>query len=321
MTAKTLSLLVPPESSGRRLDRFLAERIGGTTRSALRRLIDDGRVAVDGRAATKPGLGLKTGMTIRVVLPPPPSEMPLPQSIPLDVLYEDDDLLALAKPAGLIVHPGHGHREGTLINALLGRGTRLASVGAPDRPGIVHRLDRDTSGLLVVAKSDRAHRRLARAWAERRVAKRYVALVWGHPDPPAGRIERPIGRSRSTPLKMATRGTRGRTRPALTLYRTVETLPGIARLDLDLRTGRTHQIRVHLQSIHHPVVGDERYGGRQWRGVLDPLRRKALRELDRLALHAAELVFDHPVSGRPLHLRAELPADLERLLEVLRRAS
>lgn len=320
MSDRIVTLSAPAGSEGRRLDRFLSEHLADWSRSALRRLIDEGRVAVDGTAATKPGLGLKPGMSIRVELPPPPAASPVPQEIPLDVRYEDDDLLALVKPSGLVVHPGHGRRDGTLVNALLGRGTRLASIGAPDRPGIVHRLDRETSGLLVVAKSDAAHRGLARALAARQVAKRYVALVWGRPDPAAGRIERAIGRSRASPVKMATRGTRGRTRHALTIYRTTESFPGFALLDLQLRTGRTHQIRVHLQSIHHPIVGDERYGGRRWRGVQDPRRRNALRDFGRLALHAAELRFAHPVTGRTLHLRAELPPEFERLLDVLRGA-
>lgn len=318
MSTDTVTLEVPPESAGLRLDHFLVDRLAGTTRSALRRMIDDGRVAVDGQAATKPGLGLRSGMRIRLQLPPPPSASPIAQDIPLDVQYEDDDLLVLVKPAGLVVHPSPGHRDGTLVNALIGRGTRLASIGAPDRPGIVHRLDRETSGLLVVAKSDTAHRGLAHAFAERAVTKRYVALVWGHPDPSSGRIELSIGRSRSIPVKMATRGTRGRTRAALTVYRTVEELPGFAMLDLDLHTGRTHQIRVHLQSIHHSIVGDERYGGRQWRGVQDPQRRKALRDFCRLALHASELRFDHPSTGRTLRFRASLPREFDQLLGMLR---
>jgi 23S rRNA pseudouridine1911/1915/1917 synthase len=182
-------------------------------------------------------------------------------------------------------------------------------------------LDQGTSGLVVVAKTDAAHRRLSRAFAEREVRKSYRALVWGRPEPAGGVIERPIGRSRGNPTKMAIHGVRGRSRPALTLFRTAETMPGFALLDIDLRTGRTHQIRVHLQSIHHPIVGDERYGGRAWRGVQDPIKRKALRELERLALHAAVLEFPHPCGNRLARFEAPLPDDLVHLLDILRAAT
>jgi len=228
-------------------------------------------------------------------------------------------LVVVDKPAGLVVHPGHGRRTGTLVNALLGRGTSLAPAGGAERPGIVHRLDAGTSGVIVVAKTDRAHRGLSNAFALRQVDKRYLALVWGHPDPPSGTIERGIGRSRNHPVKMAVRSTRGRARPALSHYRTLESMPGFAFLEVLPRTGRTHQIRVHLQSIHHPLVGDDRYGGRAWRGVQDPLKRKAIREFDRLGLHAADLAFDHPASGQRVRFSSPLPDLYQRLLEVLRK--
>jgi len=235
------------------------------------------------------------------------------------VVHEDEHLVVVLKPAGMVVHPGHGRTAGTLVNALLGSGIPLSPTGAPDRPGIVHRLDKDTSGLLAVAKSAAAHAGLARAFAERRVEKRYRALVWGHPDPASGRIERAIGRSRAHPLKMAVRATRGRPRVAETRYETAEFLPGFALLDLWPLTGRTHQIRVHLQSIHHPIVGDEQYGGRAWRGVQDPLKRRAIRRFERLALHAAHLAFAHPVTGAALSFQAPLPSEFEELLRALRR--
>jgi 23S rRNA pseudouridine1911/1915/1917 synthase len=237
--------------------------------------------------------------------------------MPLDVEYEDDHLIVIRKPAKLIVHPGHGNRTGTLVNGLLGRGTRLSSIGGPDRPGIVHRLDRNTSGLLVVAKSDRAHRALAAAFAGREVEKTYHALVWGKPDPAEGVIERSIGRSRRDRTAMSVHAPRGR--HAVTRYVTVERLQGFALLEIGLQTGRTHQIRVHLQSIHHPVVGDDRYGGRQWKSVQDPVKRSALRRFDRHALHASELGFTHPVTGQDLRFRIGLTADIRDLLEVLRR--
>ena len=316
MSGERLRIEVPDDSAGERLDRFLSERLSGFTRSAVRRLIVEGRVQVDGRTAPKPGLDLAGVRRLEVSLPETPSDAPLPEAIPLEVVHEDDDLLVVDKQAGLVVHPGHGRRSGTLVNALLARGTPLAGRGAPDRPGIVHRLDEGTSGLLIVAKNDRAHDVLARAFAERKVAKRYLALVWGRPSPGSGTIEKPVGRSRTHPVKMAVSG-RG-SRPARSRFTTAEAMAGFALLDVRPETGRTHQIRVHLQSIGHPIVGDDRYGGRQWRGVVDPLKRKAVREFERLALHAAELRLEHPTTGEPVHWSAPLPACFDALLRVLR---
>jgi 23S rRNA pseudouridine1911/1915/1917 synthase len=280
-------------------------------------LILDGRVTVDGKPASKPGVALEEGMTIAVRLPPPPDDRPRAEAIPLDVVHEDDVLLVVDKPAGLVVHPGHGRRDGTLVNALLGRGTPLSPRGAPDRPGIVHRLDRETSGLLVVAKTEAAHAALSDAFGRRAIRKRYEALVWGHPEPAEGVIEKQIGRSRSNPVKMTIRG-RG-SREAVTRYAVREWLPGFAWLTLHPETGRTHQIRVHLQSIHHPIVGDARYGGRMWKGVQDPDKRKVLRDFDRLALHASRIAFAHPETGREVAFSAPLPASFEALLDALRR--
>jgi 23S rRNA pseudouridine1911/1915/1917 synthase len=319
MSHDRLRFEVPEAAAGRRLDRFLGEQAEGRSRSALRRLILDGRVQIDGLVVKKPSHALRPGTRIVVDLPPSPPPGPLPESIHLELLHEDPHLVVVLKPAGMVVHPGHGRASGTLVNALLGRDILLSPTGAPDRPGIVHRLDKGTSGVVVVAKSAEAHAGLAAAFAERRVTKQYRALVWGHPKPASGSIERSIGRSRSQPLKMAVRGTRGRTRVAETRYETKEILPGFALLDLWPRTGRTHQIRVHLQSIHHPIVGDEQYGGRAWRGVQDPLKRKAIREFDRLALHAADLSFSHPVTGVDLRFHAPLPPEFEALLRALRR--
>ena len=190
--------------------------------------------------------------------------------------------------------------------------------GGSERPGIVHRLDQGTSGALIVAKTDETYHRLSKMFARREVEKHYRALVWGRPAPPEGEIERPIGRSRSNPTQMSISGTRGKRRPALTIYRTEESLQGFALLAVRPHTGRTHQIRVHLQSVHHPIVGDTRYGGRPWRGVQDPLKRKALREFERLALHASDLRFVHPQTGCTLSLHAPMPADFRSLMTVLR---
>jgi 23S rRNA pseudouridine1911/1915/1917 synthase len=316
-TEQTLRLRVTAEAAGSRLDRYLVATLHGHTRSALRRLIVDGRVTLDGTAAAKPGVELTEGMTIEVRFPPAPSVRPRPEKIPLDILHEDDALMVIDKPAGLVVHPGYGRREGTLVNALLGRGTTLSPRGAPDRPGIVHRLDRETSGLLIVAKTEAAHAALSDGFSRREIHKRYEALVWGHPDPEEGLIENRIGRSRANPVKMAIGG-RG-SREALTRFATRERLTGFSLLRLYPETGRTHQIRVHLQGLHHPIVGDTRYGGRMWKGVQDPLKRNVLRGFERLALHASRLTFVHPATGREVTFRAALPPEFELLLQTLRR--
>ena len=319
MSEGRVRLEVAPNNEGERLDRFLARSLPDRTRSALRRLIADGRVTIDGAAAEKAGQSLRRGAAVVVDLPADAPALPAPESIPLDVLHEDDDLLVLVKPAGLVVHPGHARTTGTLVHALLGRGTRLASVGGPLRPGIVHRLDRGTSGVLVVAKTDEAHLRLQAAFAKREVEKRYVALVWGHPRKPSGTIERAIGRSRSDPTRMSVSARRGRA--ATTVYETVRTLPGFALLAVTIVTGRTHQIRVHLTSIGHPVVGDTRYGARSSRALPRGPRRDALERFDRVALHAASLAFRHPRDGRPLRFEAPLPPEFQGLLDALERAA
>jgi 23S rRNA pseudouridine1911/1915/1917 synthase len=313
--ARRLRLTVGGAEAGQRLDHWLAARLPGQTRSAMQRLIRAGKVRVDERTASKPGLVLDAGREVAVELPPEPAAALAPEEIPLTILYEDGDLLVIDKPADRVVHPGHGCREGTIVHALLGRGTPLASVGAPERPGIVHRLDRGTSGVLVVAKTDTAHLALARAFADREVDKRYTAVVWGHPRPASGTIDRPIGRSRTDRTRMSVASARGR--GACTRYRTVQSLPGFALLDVAPRTGRTHQIRVHLQSIGHPIVGDERYGGCGWKGLADPRKRRAVREFGRLALHASRLALTHPASGEPMTFEAPLPAEFRSLIAAL----
>ncbi len=318
MSDRTLSLQVGDDGEGQRLDRFLTASLDDFSRSALRRLIADGRVDVDGRAAAKAGQPLRPGMRVEVRLPPPPEDRPGPEPIPVEVVYEDAELLVTIKPAGMVVHPAPGVAGGTLVNALLGRGTPLAPAGGTLRPGIVHRLDRDTSGLLIVAKTDRAHRALQQSFAARDVRKVYQALVWGHPDPPRGTIVRSIGRSRAHRTRMTVGGI-GR-REAVSIYRTLKTMPTFAWLEVRPITGRTHQIRVHLKSLNHPIVGDAAYGGRGWRGVQDPVKRKLLREFQRLALHAVELAFPHPVEDREIRCQAPLPPELAALLDGLRAA-
>ena len=318
MRERVVELTVPADAEGARLDQFLTERARQLTRSAWGRLIRDGSVELDGVPAAKPGVALRPGCRIRAILPPPPPDRPIAEDIPLSIVYEDDAILVVDKAAGMVVHPGHGRRSGTLVNALLARGGPLASVAGSDRPGIVHRLDAGTSGVLVVARTDDVHRVLSRAFAARTVRKRYLAVVWGHPDPAEGVIDRSIGRSRVDPLRMDTRLTRGRPRSAISEYRTLESFPGFSFVEVFPRTGRTHQIRVHMVSINHALVGDERYGGRRWRGIQDPVKRKVLREFQRLALHARSIGFDHPVTGRPVRFKAPLPPEFENLLDALR---
>jgi 23S rRNA pseudouridine1911/1915/1917 synthase len=307
MTRPPLRLDVPEEEAGARLDAFLAARETGLSRSGWKRAIEDGLVRVSGRVVSKPGWPLKPGVSVEATLPEPSPSGLSGEAIPLTIVYEDDDLVVVDKQAGLVVHPGHGNTSGTLVHALLGRGTALAPAGGALRPGIVHRLDKDTSGLLVVAKTDRAHRALAAAFASREVKKTYVALVAKTVRPAEGRIDAAIGRSTRDRTKMAVRVPRAKA--ATTIYRTLETLPGHTLLEIDLVTGRTHQIRVHLASKGNPVVGDARYGG---------AKRSSDASFGRLALHAARLAFRHPATGDELHFSSPLPADFEAHLARLR---
>ncbi len=318
MSEKSIRLDVPDEAAGVRLDAFLAARHPGQSRSVWKRIIEDGRVAVDGRPAAKPGFPLKPGMAIEATIPEAPPSQLEGEDIPIAFVFEDEHLAVVMKPAGLVVHPGHGARRGTLVHALLGRGLPLAAAGGVERPGIVHRLDKDTSGLLLVAKTDAAHRGLTAMFARRTIEKTYLAVVWGRPRPPAGRIDDAIGRSRRDPTKMAVKAPRSR--EATTIYRTLELLPGATMLEIDLVTGRTHQIRVHFASRRHPVIGDTRYGGSPWKILRDPARRTLFTEFSRLALHATRLKFSHPVTGEPMTFSSPLPADVASFLDALRSA-
>ena len=266
----------------------------------------------------RPSLSLREGETVAVELPPPaPAETP-PEPIPLDIVYEDEDLVVVNKPPFLVVHPAPGHRTGTLVNALLHHCPNLSGVGGVARPGIVHRLDRGTSGLLVAAKHDRAHRAIARQFAGRTVAKRYRALVYGRPPSPL-RIESSIGRDARDRKKISSRSPRGK--PAITVATTMESLPLATLLDVRIETGRTHQIRVHLSEAGFPVVGDSLYGRTQRSSPStskDATARRVLEEMNRPALHAASLTFVHPGSGESVTFEAPLPSDMLELLTRLR---
>jgi 23S rRNA pseudouridine1911/1915/1917 synthase len=301
------SLDVGKDESGR-LDRFVSDRLG-LSRTRVQALLADGRITVDGRQGRK-SESVAAGMKIEVTVPPPAPVEIEAEDIPLDVVYEDADLLVVNKAAGMVVHPAPGNRTGTLVNALLWRVRDLSGVGGRLRPGIVHRLDRDTSGLLVVAKSDAAHLGLSDAIRRRHVKRLYVAAVWGHLLESPLTIEAPIGRDRKDRKRMAVVDGG---RAALTRMRVRERWTRADLLDVALKTGRTHQIRVHLAHVGHPVVGDPLYGLGWERGMGGPEGGWALelaRRTPRLFLHAAQLVFDHPVSGERMRFRADLPPDL-----------
>jgi len=269
-------------------------------------------VSVRGRPATRPSLVVRTGEPLAVTLPEPAAATPEPEDLPLEIVYQDADLVVVNKPAGMVVHPAAGHAAGTLVNALLHHVTDLSGVGGERRPGIVHRLDRGTSGLMVIAKHDSPHAELARQFHDREVEKEYVTLVWGVVQ--AGRrIEEPVGRDPVHRQKMSTRARRART--AVTRITRVEHLPGVTLAVVAIATGRTHQIRVHLHSIGHPVVGDALYGGIHRRV---PPHLRAVLHLDRPFLHAAKLAFTQPATGNRLVFECPLPQDLQQVLDDLR---
>jgi len=306
---------VPPAAAGERLDRFLAALHPDRSRSRIQALVREGRATLNGRTA-RPGERLREGDLVEIVLPPEPAEDRIePEPRPLRVLHEDDHLAVLVKPAGIVVHPGAGVRSGTLAAAILHRWPETAGVGGPGRPGIVHRLDRGTSGVMLVARTAAAHRALQEQFRARTVEKTYACICWGRPREPSGRIELPVGRDPRVRTRMTTRARGGR--PAVTLWEVLEEVPGFALLEARILTGRTHQVRVHLAAVGHPLVGDDTYAGRRDRGLADPVRRRAIRALGRPALHALEIAFDHPATGRRLRFRAPWPADLADLWRVL----
>jgi 23S rRNA pseudouridine1911/1915/1917 synthase len=315
-----LRVTVRAEDEGGRLDQVLSRALDDLSRTRIKGLIENGRVVLDGRTVTEASQRVKSGMSCEISLPPAADPRPVAQSIPLDIVYEDDDLIVVNKPAGMVVHPAPGNRDQTLVNALLAHcGDSLSGVGGVRRPGIVHRLDKDTSGLLVAAKNDTAHAGLSALFQEHDIERAYLALVWGVPSPRRGRIEGLIGRDPRNRKKMAVVSRNGK--HAVTDY-TVEKVLASGKSALVrcvLATGRTHQIRVHLASIGHPVMGDRTYGRarRGRRGELSEAATAALAGLNRQALHAAELGFRHPVTGERLNFARKPPNDMEMLLSVL----
>ena len=311
-------LLVTSGQAGMRLDAFVAMMCPQRSRLSLRRAISEGGVLVDLRRA-KPAYRLIPGQKVTVILPAAPRESPAPEAIGLELLYEDDDLAAVNKPPGLVVHPSRGHLGGTLVNALAHHFSQLSAVGGLCRPGIVHRLDRDTSGLVIVAKNDESHMTLAAQWEARTIEKEYFALVAGVPDRDRDRIDQPIGMHPHQREKMAIRPGHPTSREATTFYEVRERFAGFAAMHLRPKTGRTHQIRVHLAHIGCPVLCDRLYGGRARLTLGDLLHTDdPTLILDRHALHAWRLRFKHPRTGAVLEIEAPLPADLLAAQESLR---
>jgi len=298
--------------AGTRLDAFLAARINGWSRARLQRLIEAGDVLVNGQLV-KASYKVSPGDQVEVELIPAPAGNFTPENIPIDVVFEDDHVIVINKPAGLVVHPAAGIHSGTLANALAYHFQQLSNAGSM-RPGLVHRLDKDTSGLLVVAKTETDHENLADQFRAREVFKSYVALVYGALKQSSGRIEQPLARDPRNRTRMAVvAGGRG----ALSLYKVRRSYNSFTLLDVELKTGRTHQIRVHLSWLKHPIVGDELYGGGRDNNVRDVQLRAQIRKLKRQFLHAEELGFRHPHSGEEMRFVAPLPAELTDLLEKL----
>lgn len=301
-------LTAQPEHDGLRLDRVLASEIAGQSRSQIQRLIEDGHVTLPRVKRVKANTPVRDGDVITVTLPEPVAASPTAEQIPLDVLYEDADLIVINKPAGMVVHPGAGNETGTLVNALLHHVTDLSGIGGELRPGIVHRLDKGTSGVIVVAKNDGAHQELSRQFHDREVEKQYVALVWGLVHQ-RKRIDIPIGRDPVHRDKISTRARRARS--AVTRVIWARHIPGLSLLRIAIHTGRTHQIRVHLNAIGHPIVGDSLYGGVHRRV---PQHLRPVLRLNRPFLHAERLAFRHPRTGEYLEFIAPLPDDLRGVL-------
>jgi 23S rRNA pseudouridine1911/1915/1917 synthase len=325
---KRLTAEADASNKDQRLDRFLSERLPELSRTRVQSLIKEGQVSLGGATIVDVKYRVKPGDRFALAVPPPVPAEPGAEAIPLNVVYEDDTLIVIDKPAGLVVHPGAGHAAGTLVNALISHcGDSLSGIGGVARPGIVHRLDKDTGGLMVVAKTDKAHRALAEQFADHgragELERGYLALVWSAPSRPHGMIDAPIGRHPASRTKMAVLPGKGR--EAGTHWHVIETFgrgpePIASLLECTLETGRTHQVRVHLAHIGHPLIGDPLYGkgfSSKLRKLPEPLQGK-LAALDRQALHAAQLAFVHPATGTLLKFNSPLPADLAEIVEAFK---
>ena len=310
-----VEIIVPPGKKKERIDVYITGHVENATRNKVQQAIRGGTVLVNGEQV-RPSYSVMPDDVIRITLPGPPPTEALPENIPLEILFEDDDLIVVNKPAGMVTHPAYGNYTGTLVNALLYHCGELAAGGDPVRPGIVHRLDKDTSGVMVVAKNEAAHAKLAKQFALRTIRREYRAVVWGRFAAPSGLIEAGLGRSKSDRKKMAVvEGGKS----AATEYTVLEQFPRVALIRLKLRTGRTHQIRVHLAHINHPVFGDPTYNGRHVPGGITGRAnlQRLLALMPRQALHARTLGFVHPSSRRELDFESPLPADMQELLNAL----
>ena len=310
----SLHLSVSAGNEGERLDAFLASHIEGWSRARLQRLIEEADVLVNGHTV-KSSYKLHLNDEIEVELTPPPSTSFAPENIPLDVIYEDDELIVVNKPAGIVVHPAAGVMSGTLANALAFHFQQLSNSGGAVRPGIVHRLDKGTSGLMVVAKTESAHEDLADQFRDREIFKSYMALVHGQVEKRTGQIDQPIARDRGNRTRMAVlRGGR----PSLSIYRVRKRFERFTLLNVELKTGRTHQIRVHLAWLKHPVVGDEAYGGGRDKTIPDHKLRSEIANLGRQFLHAEQLGFRHPRTKEEMRFQAPLPSELQAVLNEIK---
>ena len=328
---ETREFIVSEDDAGLRLDRFLSGAVSEMSRQRLKALIEAGEVSVDGVVRADPALKVRAGGAVVLAVPPAEDAAPMPEAMELRIVFEDSDLIVIDKPAGLVVHPAPGNETGTLVNALVAHcRDDLSGIGGVKRPGIVHRLDKDTSGLIVVAKNDAAHQGLSAQFQahgrDGRLERAYVALAWGVFDRPAGVIDKPLARSMTNRRKMAI-ARPGTGRRAVTHYE-VEAVYGegraqVTRVKLQLETGRTHQIRVHLADAGHPLLGDLVYGAgyRASEALLSEAGQDALKKLGRQALHAAVLGFEHPITGARLRFESDLPADLDALCSALADAS
>ncbi|HID31486.1 MAG TPA: RluA family pseudouridine synthase [Desulfobacterales bacterium] len=310
-----LSFTATESEAGNRLDAVIIAHLPTLSRSRASRLIRGGHVTVNG-LIRKPGYLAKPGDVVRFETPSPEPITCSPEAIPISILYEDGEVIVLDKPPGLVVHPGGGHKTGTLVNALLFHCPDLERLGGGLRPGIVHRLDKDTSGILVVAKTDIAYESLTHQFKKREVHKRYLALVYGDMKTPAGVISLPIGRHPTDRKKMSTESRRSRSTE--TRWKIKERFSGVTLLEIDLKTGRTHQIRVHCAAMGHPVVGDATYGGkRRWKGLAQGPMQNLIKAIRRQMLHAWKLSFVHPRTGQCMHFESPLPEDMVSVLESL----
>jgi 23S rRNA pseudouridine1911/1915/1917 synthase len=305
-----MKLQAAPDDRGLRLDVFVARRVENLTRSQIQLLNRSGAISIDGRQ-DKAGYRIRGGETIELDLRALDRRPITPEQVPLQIYFEDRDLAVIEKPAGIVVHPGSGIKGGTIANALLFHFQNLSDVGGEGRPGIVHRLDKKTSGLLIVAKNNVAHARLSAAFQARKIQKAYLALVHGKPGRDTATIELSVGRHSTIRTKMAASPAKGRA--AYTEYELLEYFRGFSLLEVRIKTGRTHQIRVHLSAIGHPVVGDDIYGERTYRDFV-----KKFDDFNRYFLHAASLRFNHPTTGQSLEFHSPLPAELQKLLKSIK---